>query len=180
VRADFSHRDFPCSCVRPSVTRSLRPSVQLVSSLGSRSFFHGEQQRAGIFHPWFFCSRPEASIPACVTAVRTSVDFPGSSSVSRSAPSRSARAGHSLVFTVLHFFLWSCAVSARSFSASVRALTSISCMLRGSSWLHFLVQCSCAPVGTLLFVLRCWQRSASFFGDSISRRVSVLLSSLRA
>jgi hypothetical protein len=45
VRADFSHRDFPCSCVRSSLTRSWRPSVQLVSSLGSRSFFHGEQHR---------------------------------------------------------------------------------------------------------------------------------------
>jgi hypothetical protein len=41
------------------------------------------------------CSRPEVSIPACVTAVRTGVDFLGSSSILRSAPSRSVQAGHS-------------------------------------------------------------------------------------
>jgi hypothetical protein len=75
VRADFSHRDFPCSCVRSSVTHSWMPSVQLVSSLGSRSFFHGEQHRRWDLPP--FCSRSEASIPACVTAVQIGVDFRG-------------------------------------------------------------------------------------------------------
>jgi hypothetical protein len=57
VRADFSRRDFPCSCVRSSVTRSWRPSVQLVSSLGSRSFFHESSTGAGISRSCFFCSR---------------------------------------------------------------------------------------------------------------------------
>jgi hypothetical protein len=32
---------------------------------------------AGIFHLCFFCSRSEASIPACVTAVQIGVDFRG-------------------------------------------------------------------------------------------------------
>jgi hypothetical protein len=51
----------------------------------------------------FACSRPEASIPECVTAVRAGVDFPGSSSVWRSARDRSVRAGHSARFPRLVF-----------------------------------------------------------------------------
>jgi hypothetical protein len=50
------------------------------------------------------CSRPEVSILVCVKAVRTG-DFQGSSSLPRSALSRSARAGRSAHFTVSFIFL---------------------------------------------------------------------------
>jgi hypothetical protein len=72
VRADFSHRDFLCSCVRSPVTRLWRPSVQLGSSLGSRSFFHGEQHRRWDLSSVFLLFASQSCSQICVPGIHFS------------------------------------------------------------------------------------------------------------